>query len=245
MNKDHQGILPLGFLVLVTLACQAITGPRATNTPPPTDTRPPQPTEADSPLPTATRASAGARLLDDDFTSVQWGTGTDADSSIEYANAALQFIVFAKNWFTWSTPDDVTYEDVHLEVTAINNDTDSTTALGILCNKQPSEESFYYFGITSAGEYAIARAAQGENDLFLTNDDKWATSDLITKNAASYRLGADCGKDALTLYVDGQPIDSVSDAVYTSGEVGLFVWSGEEATHTDVAFDDFLMTQLP
>jgi hypothetical protein len=81
--------------------------------------------------------------------------------------------------------------------------------------------------------------------VFLTNDDQWAASDLIPTDAASYRLGADCANDTLTLYVDGQQIDSISDSSYVSGGVALFTWSGEEATTTDVSFDDFLMTQLP
>jgi len=45
--------------------------------------------------------------------------------------------------------------------------------------------------------------------------------------------------------VDGQQIDSVSDASYANGGVALFTWSGEEATNTNVSFDDFLMTGLP
>ena len=59
-------------------------------------------------------------------------------------------------------------------------------------------------------------------------------------------MGADCGIDGtLTLYVDGEVIDSVTDTTYTSGGVGLITWSGEEATNTDVSFDDYLLTDLP
>jgi hypothetical protein len=49
----------------------------------------------------------------------------------------------------------------------------------------------------------------------------------------------------LALYVDGQQIASVTDSTYTSGGIGLFTWSGEEASATDVSFDDFVMTELP
>ena len=101
------------------------------------------------------------------------------------------------------------------------------------------------FAMTPAGQYVIAKAVEGESDLFLTNSDAWAGSDLITKDAASYRVGADCGNGMLTLYVDGQQIATISDASYTSGSVALFTWSGEDATTTNVSFDDFLVTQLP
>jgi hypothetical protein len=154
-------------------------------------------------------------------------------------------IVHPRNWFVWSTPNARVYQNVHLEVTVINNKTDSATAFGIICNRQKSTENFYYFAITPAGQYAIAKAVQGQSDLFITNDDKWASSDAITQNASSYRIGADCGNGVVTLYVDGQQIDSVSDTTYTSGGVALFTWSGDQPNSANVSFDDFVMTELP
>lgn len=244
MNRNLQSAVPMAGLLLAALACQTISGVD-TSTPLPTPTTVVLPTETRTPQPTETPSSTDEVLLSDDFATNRWGTGTDADSAIEYANGALQFIVFTQNWFTWSTPNDEIYQDVHLEVTAINNGTHSTTALGIMCNQQSADNSYYYFAITPSGEYAIALAAEGEPDFFLTNDDQWASSDRIEQSAASYRLGADCANGTLALYVDGEQIDSVSDTTYASGGVALFVWSGEEADTTDVAFDDFLMTQLP
>jgi hypothetical protein len=131
-----------------------------------------------------------------------------------------------------------------MEVTAINNDTDPTTAFGIMCNQQTADDSFYYFAITPAGQYAIAEASLAASDMFLTNEDKWEYSDFIGKNADSYRIGADCSNGTLTMYVDGQQVASVQDDSYTSGGVALFVWSGEEATSANVSFDDFLMTEM-
>ena len=222
MNRKTGIILAIAVLALAALACNAIMGGGAT--------------------PTATSTV----LLSDDFSSAQWGTGTDADSSIEYVNNALQVIVYTTNYFVWSTPNAENYQNIHIEATVINNSTDSTTAIGIICNKQGSASNFNYLVITPAGEYAIARAAEGQSDVFLTNNDQWATSGLIAQNAASYRVGADCTSNGtLTLYVDGQQIASATDSTYPSGGVALMVWSGEEATNTNVYFDDFLMTQLP
>ena len=186
---------------------------------------------------------SGEVRISDDFSSPLWAMGTNADSSVQYANNALQMTVYPNNKFVLSPLNDQDYRNIHLEVTVINNDTDSTTAFGLICNQQA--ENFYYFAITPAGQYAIAKAAEGQDDLFLTNDDQWANSDLIATDASFYRVGADCGNGTLTLYVDGQQIDSVSDASYASGGVALFTWSGEEATNTNVSFDDFLMTGLP
>jgi hypothetical protein len=218
MNSNFRVILGIACLALAALACQTILG----------------------------GIGAPTVLFSDDFSSSQWGTGTDADSSIEYANGTLQMILFTKNYFVWSTPNDQDYQNIHMEVTVLNNNTDSTTAFGLMCNQQAeANSSFYYVAITPAGQYAIAKATTGEKDLFLTNDDTWGTSDLIAQNASSYRLGVDCGNGTLTLHVDGQEIASVSESSYSNGGVGLLTWSGEEATNTNVSFDDFLMTELP
>ena len=190
-------------------------------------------------------SSPGSVLLSDDFSSPHWGTATNAENSVHYVDNALQMTVYGQNSFVWSPPDDKDYQNIHMEVTVTNNGTDSTTAFGLICNQQAAEENFYYFAITPAGQYAIAKATQGQSDVFLTNDDQWAASALIPIDADSYRVGADCDNGTLTLYVDGQQIDSVSDASYVNGGIALFTWSGEEATTTDVSFDDFLMTQLP
>ena len=187
----------------------------------------------------------GGALLEDDFSGgdITWGTGTDADSSVEYSEDALKFFVNKDLYFVWSTPNDEEYENVHIEVTANNNSTDSTAAFGIICNLQITNTS-YYFAVTGAGEYAIGKYTFA-GDTLLTNGGQWAESSRIPANAASYRLGADCGNNTLTFYVDGQQIDSVSDSTYTTGNVGVFAWSGEQLDGTDVTFDDFVMTKLP
>lgn len=182
-------------------------------------------------------------LFEDDFSSENWATGTDADRSVEYSNSALNMSVYRDFWFVWSTPSDEIYENVHIEVTAKNDSTDSTGAFGIICDLQTLDTS-YYFAVTGAGEYAIGRYTLTD-DILLTNGGQWGTSDAIAANAASYRIGADCGNGTLTLYVDGQQIDSVADTTYTSGYVGLFAWSGEELNGTNVTFDDFVVTKLP
>lgn len=185
-------------------------------------------------------------ILSDDFSSDTWGTGTDADSSVEYANNALQVLVFKTNYFVWSTPNDEDYSNVHIEVTALNNSTDSTTAFGVICNMQVTNVS-YYFAITPAGQYAIGKSAVAADDVFLTNNDTWANSDAIPVNQSSYRVGADCASNGtLTLYVNGTQVASAVDTTYTSGNVALFVWSGEEeASGANVSFDDFQMSKLP
>jgi len=144
----------------------------------------------------------------------------------------------------WSTPQSDVLENIHIEVTVTNNDDEPTTAFGVMCHQQDALDSYYYFAITPVGQYAIALSADGQDDVFLTNNDQWGESDLIEEDKDSYRIGADCGNGRLTLYVDGQRISSVTDSAYTSGIIGLFVWSGDDVSTADVTFDDFVVTAL-
>ena len=228
MKRSNRIFLAVACLALAALACQALSnlggGGGTGETPAP---------------------DQGDILLEDDFSSKQWGTGTDSDSSVEYASDALQMIVYTKNYFVWSTPNDKDYQNVHMEVTVTNNNTDPTTAFGIMCYQQVTSDAFYYFAITPAGQYAIAKAAVAQKDVFLTNNDQWEYSDAVKANAPSYRIGADCGAGTLTLYVDGQQVASVTDTSYTNGGVALFTWSGEDAASANVTFDDFVMRELP
>lgn len=252
MRNQLQIALAIASLALAALACQAVTSEQdvptieipGLNTIVPADTIEPVPTKTEEPV----ESSDSDPLFQDDFSvgRTKWGTGTDADSAVEYVDDALNIQVFTKNYFVWTTPNDKEYDKVHMEVTVINNGTDPTTAFGLICYKQyPIDQNNYYFAVTPAGEYAIAKAALAQDDVFLTNNNEWAKSDLIAKDAASYRIGADCGNGTLTLYVDGQQIDSISDSTYTTGGIAIFAWSGKEATSTNVSFDDFMMTKLP
>lgn len=227
MKSINKVFLAIACLALAALSCQALTGLGGGGEGTP-----------DAP------SDQGNVILDDDFSSVQWGTGTDKDSSVEYAGDALQMIIFSKNYFVWSTPNDENYQNIHMEVTVTNNNTDPTTAFGIMCHQQITSDAFYYFAITPAGQYAIAKASIASKDVFLTNNDQWEYSDFVTANAPSYRIGADCANGTLTLYVDGQQVDAVTDTTYTDGGVALFAWSGEDVASANVTFDDFVLREL-
>ena len=258
MKSNFRVMVAISSLALAALACQAVTGGSETDVPPtdvtiestpePLDTEEPSSTE--EPLPTETEASVSSSdvLLKDDFRGgrTEWGTGTSTDRSVEYVDEALNMQLFTPDYIVWTYPNEEDYQNIHMEVTVTNNGSDEEAAFGFFCYKQyPIDDSRYYFAVTPGGEYAIARAALAVDDEILTNNNSWGTSDLIAKNAASYRLGADCGNGTLTLYVDGQEIDSVSDSTYTSGSFALFAWSGEEVKTVNFSFDDFIMTALP
>lgn len=206
----------------------------------------PSPTVTINP-PTATNSPPASIILQDDFsnTNGSWGTIDDTDSFVQYDNGVLRMIVYKTNWFVWTTPNSNAYRNVRIEATIINNGTDQYTAFGLMCGQQADNQNMYYFAITPAGQYVIARVDDGVLDYFITNNDQWGVSSRIPKNAPSYRLTADCGNGVLALYVNGQQIDSVNDSTYVSGKVGVVIWSDLDATKTDISIDDFLLTDLP
>jgi hypothetical protein len=187
-----------------------------------------------------------AALLDpmpkDDFSnsSSGWGTGTDADSSVEYNNDGLEIKVFTPYYVTWSTQSLESYENTHLEVNVQNNSTDQESFFGFICNEQGTTNAFYYVGVSPDGYYAFNKSKVVGDDEIL----KDGTSDVISASAQSMRLGLDCKNGSMALYVNGQLIDSVSDSTYTSGTFGLFGASDDEQNGTSVLFDDFATSKI-
>jgi hypothetical protein len=180
-------------------------------------------------------------ILRDDFSnsSSGWGTGTDSNSSVEYMNGGLQFVVYSNYYITWSNPNLEDYQNIHIDVTVKNESSDELAIFGIVCHEQATQ-SFYYLGVAADGYYTISRSEVGQDDVSLTN----GTSTVIPPSTEPFTLGADCGNGSLALYVNGQQIASAQDATFTTGKVGLFAWTDEQQSGANVTFDDFVLTAL-
>ena len=92
--------------------------------------------------------------------------------------------------------------------------------------------------LDAAGDYTIT-LTKGGQDQVLTK----GVSKSIPSSAASYTVGADCGGGQLALYANGTKIASASDSSYTTGDVGLFAWTGDGAP-AEVHYDDLIVTKL-
>jgi len=113
-------------------------------------------------------------LPSDDFSDSEsgWGTGTDSQSSVEYANGGLQMTVFEPFYLTWSTPDLTTYENLHMEVNVSSTSTDQEALFGFVCHEQGSTNSFYYVGVSPDGYYAFIKSAVAQDDVFLKEESQ-------------------------------------------------------------------------
>lgn len=169
-----------------------------------------------------------------------WGTGADADRSVEYNNGGLEFKVFSPYYVTWSTSGLETYENTHLEVSVQNTGSDPEAFFGFVCNEAGTTNNFYYVGVSPDGYYGFFKSMIVGEDEILRD----GTSDIISASASSMRLGLDCKNGSMTLYVNGQQIASVTDSTYTSGSFGLFAASDDEQNGTSVIFDDFASSKI-
>jgi hypothetical protein len=185
-------------------------------------------------------------LLKEDFSKPDsgWSTFSTENASAQYVNGEYAIKVFRSLWFSWGNAGKRDLSNVHVEVTAKNFGKTDDAVFGILCAYQ-DKDHYYYLGIDWAGSYTIARLNGNANDaeIFLTNNNRWARSDDIPHKAASYRLGADCGNGALTLYVDGKQIASAKDSTFAKGDVGVFV-STQKSKNVEVRFDEFVVTVM-
>ena len=182
-------------------------------------------------------------LYRDNFSSSDsgWCVDSSASSSTDYSGGEYVVKVLQKNWLVWCNPGQ-NFGDIHVEVTTKNAGSTSDSYFGVICNDQKNEaaktESFYYLGLSSDGHYTISLSQNG-TDKVLAED----MSTAIATNAVSYTVGADCGGGHLALYVDGAKIASASDSTFTTGDVGLFAWTGEKSP-AEIHFDDIVVTKL-
>jgi hypothetical protein len=183
-------------------------------------------------------------LVRDDFADPAsgWGTGADADGSLDYENGQYVFRVTTDNFFTWGNLARRVFENIRVEVEVENRTESAEPTFGVICHYQ-NEGNFYYAGFGSDGFYAIVRS-QDRADTFLSSDSgKWVQSDAITRNAESYDLAVVCADGSITLEVDGEIIASVDDEVFASGQIGLFVLTFEQP-EAHVRFDHLTVTEV-
>jgi hypothetical protein len=214
MNKRYV-LIPLLMLLVAALACS----------------------------PSAPTLPANTSLYKDSFgdSNSGWCVDSTANSSLDYVGGEYVFKVKKDNWFVWCNPGQ-NFGDIHIDVTAKDVSNTSDTIFGVICNDQKAtketNEDLYYLGFSPDGHYTIT-LTKGGQDQVLTK----GVSKSIPSTATSYTIGADCGGGKLALYANGTQIASASDSTYTTGDVGLFAWTGDTAP-AEVHYDDLVVTKL-
>ena len=196
---------------------------------------------------TPTRPAQVSVIYREDFSNKasNWVTGSNEAASSDYLNGEYSLKMKRANWQTWSiAPDNKIHSNVYVEVTAkeVSADKEAYPSFGLICNFKDNS-NFVFASITKSGYYIIAQKSNGEFKILSDLNNKWILSKDIGINSPSYRLGADCTPNAITFYVDGKRINTVSGTSFTGGGVGVIV-ENYDKTNVEVRFDDFAITQL-
>jgi hypothetical protein len=175
----------------------------------------------------------------DGFEDPRSGWGMDQRREFErgYSEGAYFIDLHAPNWFAWANPG-VSFDDVVVEVDAYLASGSSDSHFGALC-RYVDEGNFYYFAVSPDGYYAIFRRLDGGRLDVLTGDgSSMAFSPVIRTDGQVNRIKVVCQGDGLSLYVNGEPLDTVTDGAHSQGDVGLGAGSGSDGT-VRVHFDEF------
>ena len=182
-------------------------------------------------------------LFQDGFDNPRSGWGEDQCEEFErgYEDGEYSVVLHEPNWFAWTYPGEQ-FDSVSVEVDVYLASGSQDSHFGVLC-RHVDVENFYYFAISADGYYAIFRRVDGGDLEILTGDGNgMAPSLAIRTGEQANRILAVCQGDELSLYVNGELLEAVSDDVHTQGDVGIGAGSGSEGD-IRVQFDDFVVTR--
>jgi hypothetical protein len=178
-------------------------------------------------------------LFQDDFSSTSsgWDRSTFEAGSTDYENGSYRITVLEESYSVWANPGRE-YDDVHVEVDATKSGGPDDNEFGIICRYQ-NAENFYVGVLTSDGYYGFWKRVSGA-ELELIGMELLGTSEEINLGDASNHLRLDCIGDTLSLYANGTLVGEVQDSTLTSGDVGLYAGTFEQAG-ADILFDNFVV----
>jgi hypothetical protein len=184
-------------------------------------------------------------LFQDDFGNPAsgWDQTSGDNAAVGYADGEYRMQLFRAGWFAWANPEgaNLSLSNVHVSVKARNTGAATEPGFGIMCNYKDGDNT-YYMGVSVDGYYIIVKTVGGQ-DIVLSDESSWIPSDAVPINASSYLLDAYCGAGTLTLAVNGTVVAAVNDSTLTTGTVGLFIQSFDQA-NVEIRFDDFVVTSL-
>ena len=186
-----------------------------------------------------TRHDDQSSLFQDDFDNSRSGWGADGRERFErgYAEGRYFFDVYEPHWFAWAHPGQQ-YDDVSVEVDVYLASGSPDSHFGVLC-RHVDLGSFYYFAISADGSYAIFRREGGGDLEILTAGGRgMVLSSAVRTGGETNHIRAVCEGNELSLYVNDELVDTVTDDTNTRGDVGIAAGSGVEGEAL-VQFDNF------
>ncbi len=175
----------------------------------------------------------------DDFEDSRSGWGTDQSDEFNrgYGEGEYFIELYEPSWFAWSYSG-AQVDDVSVEVGAYLSSGAQDGHFGVLC-RYVDEDNFYYFAISADGYYGIFRRENGGELSAITGDGAGMLhSSAIRTGGQTNNIQAVCQGNDLSLYVNGELLEAVSDDAHSQGDVGLGAGSGPGGG-ARILFDDF------
>jgi hypothetical protein len=180
---------------------------------------------------------SGQLLFQDDFSNANsgWEIFAEPEASAAYADGEYVLRLNRAPLRAWgllrgpTLPADLTFS-----VTVYPGAGAASGGAGVIC-RFADDANYYFFMITSAGEYIIGKRSGGTQTGL--SSPKFQPSDAILPGDAPNRLTAACAGNRLSLSVNTLPVAEVTDNDFTGGQVGL-VAAASEGEGLEVRFDD-------
>jgi hypothetical protein len=186
-----------------------------------------------------TRYGDPGALFQDDFDNPRSGWGTDQRERFErgYVEGRYFFDLYEPNWFAWAHPGKQ-FDDVSVEADVYLASGSQDSHFGVLC-RHIDLDGFYYFAISADGSYAIFRRVDGGDlEVLSAGGRGMVPSPAIRTGSQTNHVLAVCEGNELSLYVNGELLEMVTDDTYAQGDVGIGAGSGVEGDAL-VQFDNF------
>ncbi|MFL7840455.1 MAG: family 16 glycoside hydrolase [Candidatus Promineifilaceae bacterium] len=183
--------------------------------------------------------NAGGTLFADDFSGEQncgWAEYNRGGAVVAIEDGSLNISTSSPGEIWWTNPGR-TFDDVIINIEASQTGGVDDNAYGVLCRYQ-NEQNFYLFLISGDGYYAIGKYSGTDVPItYLTPDGQYQASDVINQGIASNDIQASCIGNQLSLAVNGEPLLTVTDNDFSSGDIGLAASAMQQGT-VEISFDD-------
>jgi hypothetical protein len=182
-------------------------------------------------------------IFQDDFSDESSGWEPVKDwYYMDYIDGTFQMFTFTHSYNVIAHPKlDISDSIIEVELTNIKNTNENF--MGVACRLR-DHNNLYAFGITGDGYANILKTIRGKWERLDNNDESdWINlkDGVYTGDEAIY-LRAKCIGPYLIFYVNEILVATVVDNELASGDVGLFVFTGEEQSN-QIIFDNFKVSQ--
>ena len=179
--------------------------------------------------------NSGDVLLSDNFSDERDSTfvaAEDAYSSYLFERGEYRISVVDPQTMVWSLADGK-FRSVAINVDTTFSEAEPAFAAGVVFNYQ-DPDNFYLFSLSSEGFYSLDVL---EDNNWTTLID-WTETDALAPYGSPNRVSLEVGDGQIRIVLNGERLDTMRDATFESGNVGLAVSSFDDGNVT-ARFDNF------